>query len=115
MRVTTEIFVSALIRRVFGQGGFAAVIRRGAPEAGAVFIVTRDRVGEAALFGPAPQSAYGAEPSGGRQFMPVGSNLDERSLDERLAREQRFDSDIWVIELEPGAMPLGELVELTKP
>ena len=24
--------------------------------------------------------------------MPVGSNLDERSLEERLAREQRFDS-----------------------
>ena len=115
MRVTTEIFVSALIRRVFGQGGFAAVIRRGAAEAGAVFIVTRDRMGEAALYGPAPQSAYGGETGGGRQFMPVGSNLDERALEERLAREQRFDSDIWVIELEPGTTPVGELVEITRP
>ncbi|MEP2580565.1 MAG: DUF1491 family protein, partial [Roseibium sp.] len=38
MRVTSEFFVSALVRRVFGEGGFAAVSRRGAPEAGAVFV-----------------------------------------------------------------------------
>lgn len=115
MRVTTEFFVSALIRRVFGDGGFAAIIRRGAAEAGAVFIVTRGRTGEAALYGPAAQSAYGTEPGGGRLFTLLGGDLDERSLEERLAREQRFDSDIWVVELEPASTPLGELVELTKP
>ncbi len=115
MRVTTEFFVSALTRRVFGGGGFAAVIRRGATEAGAVFIVTRSRTGEAALYGPAAQTAYGSDSGGGRQFTLVGENLDEQSLNERLAREQRFDSDIWVVELEPGSTALGDLVEITKP
>lgn len=115
MRVTTEIFVSALIRRVFGEGGFAAVLRRGAAEAGAVFIVTRNRMGEAALYGPAAQAAYGPDSTGGRQFTPVGENLDDQSLNERLARELRFDSDIWVLELEPGSTALGDLVDLTKP
>lgn len=115
MRVTTEIFVSALMRRVFGDGGFAAVLRRGAAEAGAVFIVTRNRMGEAALYGPAAQTAYGSGPPGSRQFTLVGESLDEPSLDARLAREQRFDSDIWVVELEPGSTALADLVELTKP
>ncbi|TIL61977.1 MAG: DUF1491 family protein, partial [Mesorhizobium sp.] len=28
MRVTTDLWVSALLRRVFGAGGFAAVVKR---------------------------------------------------------------------------------------
>lgn len=115
MRVTTDIFVSALIRRVFGDGGFAAVVRRGAAEAGAVFIVTRNRLGEASLHAPAAQADYGAERPETRRFTLVGENVDQETLDGRLAREQRFDSDIWVVEIEPGRTPLAELVEITKP
>ena len=43
MRLTTDFWVSALMRRVFAEGGFAAVAKRGASEAGAVFVVTRNR------------------------------------------------------------------------
>ena len=46
MRLTSDFWVSALMRRVFAEGGFAAVARRGASEAGAVFVVTRNRVGQ---------------------------------------------------------------------
>lgn len=115
MRVTSDLFVSALMRRVFADGGFAAVVRRGAAEAGAVFIVTRDRFGEAALYGPAAQSVYAAEKPAARQFTPIGDKLDEAALDARLAKEQRFDSDIWVVEIETGKTPFAELVDLTKP
>lgn len=115
MRVTSDLFVSALVRRVFGDGGFAAVMRRGAAEAGAVFIVIRNRFGEAALYGPAAQSAYGEGKPADRQFTLVGEKLDDEALDARLTKEQRFDSDIWVVEIEPGATPLGQLVELTTP
>jgi hypothetical protein len=115
MRVTTDLFVSALIRRVFGDGGFAAVVRRGATEAGAVFIVTRNRLGEAALYAPAAQAAYAADTPATRQFTLVGENFDQETLDGRLAREQRFDSDIWVVEIEPGRTPFAEFVEITKP
>ena len=51
MRVTTDLWVSALLRRVFGAGGFAAVVNRGATEAGAVFVLTRGRLGDVALSG----------------------------------------------------------------
>ncbi|EHK53596.1 DUF1491 family protein, partial [Allomesorhizobium alhagi] len=55
MRVTTDLFVSALVRRIFAAGGFAAVVKRGATEAGAVFVIARGRLGDASLYGPAPQ------------------------------------------------------------
>lgn len=56
MRLKSEIFVSALIRRVFSAGGFAAVEKKGAEEAGAIFIRQRLRDGRENLYGPAPQS-----------------------------------------------------------
>ncbi|RUT88859.1 DUF1491 family protein, partial [Mesorhizobium sp. USDA-HM6] len=52
MRVTTDLWVSALLRRVFTAGGFAAVVKRGATEAGAVFVLSRGRLGEVVLYGP---------------------------------------------------------------
>ncbi len=68
MRVTTDFWVSALMRRVFAEGGFAAIARRGAAEAGAMFVVTRNRIGQSTLFGPAPQSAYDSARPDDRQF-----------------------------------------------
>ena len=32
----------------------------------------------------------------------------------RLAKEQRFDPDIWVVEIEGGAVPVEELLGLAK-
>ncbi|KAB2862521.1 MAG: DUF1491 family protein, partial [Bauldia sp.] len=43
MRVTTDFWISSVVRRAFAEGGFAAVERRGAAEAGAVMIRRRDR------------------------------------------------------------------------
>ena len=37
-RVKSDFWVSVLIRRVQIEGGFAYLARRGAPEAGAIFI-----------------------------------------------------------------------------
>lgn len=115
MRLTSDFWVSALMRRVFGDGGFAAVERRGAAEAGAIFVITRNRLGQSTLFGPAPQSAYdGARPDD-RRFTVVLTDAEPAAIEARLAREARFDSDIWVVELEPGATPVGQLLNLTTP
>jgi hypothetical protein len=114
MRVTSDFWVSALMRRVFGEGGFAAVARRGASEAGAVFVVTRNRVGLSTLFGPAPQSAYDSARPDDRQFSSLIVDAEAEAIEAKLAREQRFDSDIWVVELEPGSTPVEDLLNVTK-
>lgn len=114
MRVTSELWVSALTRRVFSTGGFAAVVRRGATEAGAIFVITRSRLGTSTLFGPAPQSAYDVADPDERQFGTLVSDGETEAVEARLAKEMRFDSDIWVVEIEPGQTPLEELIRLTK-
>lgn len=110
MRLTSDFFVSALTRRVFGDGGFAAVVRKGAAEAGAVFVTTRNRMGEVALFGPAPQTSYEEDRPSDRRFSLLLTEVDDAAVEARLAKEMRFDSDIWVIEIEPGKLPVEALL-----
>lgn len=114
MRLTSDFWVSALIRRVSLGGGFAAVVRRGATEAGAVFVVERDRLGGVRLYGPAAQASYGEERPSERLFAPVPVEGEE-AVNARLERETRFDPDIWVVEIEPGREPAAELLPLARP
>lgn len=115
MRVTADLWVSALVRRVFGAGGFAAVVKRGATEAGAVFVLARDRLGNTALFGPAPQTSYDSAKPDERLFTVVGAGEDAEALEARLEREKRFDPDIWVVEIEAGAVPVEDLISVKMP
>jgi len=95
--------VSALVRRAFSTGGFAAVVRRGATEAGAIFVIARDRMGEVALYGPAPQAAYDSGRPEDRFFVLLAKGTDD-AADAHLQRELRFDPDIWVVELEANGI-----------
>ena len=115
MRVTTDLWVSALLRRVFGAGGFAAVVKRGATEAGAVFVLSRGGLGEVSLFGPAPQTSYDSAKPDDRFFTLLGTGDDAAVLDARLEREKKFDPDIWVVEIEAGSVPVEELLSVKMP
>lgn len=115
MRVTSELWVSALVRRVFGAGGFAAVVRRGALEAGAIFVVARDRNGELTLFGPAPQTSYAEGRPDERHFQELTRTSDEQAVTTRLEKEARFDSDVWTVELELSGQPAETFFTVTKP
>lgn len=110
MRVTSEFFVSALIRRVFSSGGFAAVERKGATEAGAIFIRLRSRDGLERLYAPAPQTVFDETDSGERRFELRLDHVDAGKVEALLTREARFDSDLWVVELE--ADEIGDLISL---
>ena len=115
MRLITDFWVSALLRRVFGESGFGAILNRGALEAGAVFILTRDRFGRSNLYGPAPQTSYYSAKFGERQFSLLESDDDGTAIEKRLGRERHFDPDIWVVEIEPGKTEIKDLVFLTMP
>ena len=100
MRVKTDIFASALMRRVFARGDFAAVERRGADDAGAVFIRQSFRDGTETLFAPAPQSFFDTEDSGDRLFERRLDRVSRSETEAVLEREIRFDPDLWVLALE---------------
>lgn len=100
MRLKAGIFVAALTRRVFADGGMAVVERHGAEEAGAIFIRIRHRDGTESLAAPAPQTVFDNDHPDGRLFEMRQARVAESEISETLAREFRFDSDIWVVEIE---------------
>jgi len=90
-----------VMRKIRAQGGFAYLVRRGAQEAGAVFIVQRDRESTSNLYGPAPQSFYEAdEEKGARLFTLLLAKEREEKIQTYLEKELRFDPDIWIVEIE---------------
>lgn len=100
MRVTSAFFVSALVRRYFGEGATASVRRHGADEAGAIFIVLDRLTGAADLFGPAMQSVFQSDRPADRIFQLVATGLSPVDLGERIAREVDFDPDVWFVDIE---------------
>jgi hypothetical protein len=103
MRLKSGIWVAAYMRRCHIEGAFAAVRRRGAEEAGAVFIIINRLDGTASLYGPAPQSAFDEAQPAERIFTAVlggSAPVPEADIESRLTRETRFDPDIWIVEIE---------------
>jgi len=106
MRLKSGIWVSAYLRRCNVEGVFAAVRRRGAEEAGAIFIKVSRLDGTASLYGPAPQSAFDDARPADRFFTAVlgrETPVAEADVEARLQREIRFDPDIWIVEVEDRA------------
>lgn len=110
MRLRSDIFVSALIRRVFSAGGFAAVEKKGMDAAGAIFIRRRDRQGREYLYAPAPQALLEEGAEGDRLFELRLSEAGGTDVDALIARELKWDADLWVVEIEMDE--LGGLVQV---
>ena len=106
MRVTSDLWVAALLRRIFSEGGFGAVLRRGGDSAGAIFIVMRDRMGEAVLYGPAPQTGYDDARPDDRLFVELLRTTEETRIDERKARCGLLPPHEVLIMTPTGAAPL---------
>ena len=102
MRIRSDLFVSALTRRVFTAGGFAAVEYKGAEEAGAVFIRQRFRDGTETLYAPAPQNFFDDDEvaASERRFERRIDRGEPEAVGEHIARERKFDRDLWLLELE---------------
>lgn len=96
-RLTSDFWVSAYLRQAAHDGLDAVLRRRGAQEAGAIFVKLDRLDGTAALYGPAPQTL--ADPDGGRRFQLI-LDSDPGSVEERVERERRFDPDLWLVEIE---------------
>ena len=97
-RLRADIWVAAYLRHCASEGVFAALRRRGAAEAGAVFIKIDRLDGRAALLGPA--LALSDDSSGERRFERLMEEGSSDELEARMAKEIRFDADLWYVEIE---------------
>jgi hypothetical protein len=96
VNLKAEIWVKALIRRASVQNVPAMVVRRGQAEAGTIYVKVARLDGTADIFGP----TWGED--GSRIWMrSVGSGpVAESDADAYLARQEKFDPDFWVVEIE---------------
>ncbi|MEN3930423.1 DUF1491 family protein [Microvirga sp. W0021] len=99
-RLTSEFWVSAYIRRCNLEGIPAVLRRRGASEAGAIFIKIDKLDGTGDLFGPVPQSGFDTEATDDRQFSLILEAAASLDIEEKMQREIRFDEDLWWVEIE---------------
>ena len=99
MLLSTDIWVSALIRRIELAGSFAYLARKGDPRAGAVILkVLNLRTCETRFYRPETDDLWRRVAS---------------ADDDYIARQVRYDPDLWVVEIEDveGRTFLTEKVE----
>lgn len=89
-----SLMVGALRRRVQAAGGFATVLVKGSAFGSALLIVTRSD-GETKAF----EKIAGLDDGSGWRLGATGDS----DVAQFIARQQRFDPDIWVLELDVPA------------
>lgn len=99
-RLRTDFWVAALRRRAEGAGAYVSIARRGAEEAGAVFVEVDRRDGTFDLYGPAPQSVFEEGRATERLFTLLVAGASSEATRSRMEQEVRFDSDLWLIDIE---------------
>jgi hypothetical protein len=100
VRLKSELWVKAYIRRCAADGRWAVVARKGDPDAGSVFVRVDLLDGRVRLFGPPPGSAFGED--GERRWVEIGETGPMAGEDAAayLDRRASFDQDIWIVDLE---------------
>lgn len=101
-RLRSDFWVAAHLRRLDVDGIPAVLRRRGAAEAGSIFVKVDRLDGSADLYGPAPQSLIGADDIGERRFVTLLQGAEAPDVEARIASETRFDTDLWIIEIDDG-------------
>ncbi len=94
-RLTTRLRVDAMIRRAQSEGGFATVLVHGDDSAGSLILVLARRDGgQTALARTLAASGYAWTPAAEQPAGTYGI------IDEYVARQRRYDPDLWVLELD---------------
>ena len=100
-RVKAGLWVSMALRMGNANGRFGAVIRKGDPDAGGVLVVLRGREGLSVL-----SQLRSAEGELAWMRATGAAPVDDAAADAYIARQVKFDPDLWVIEFEaPDLLP----------
>lgn len=93
--LSTDVWVSALIRRAELDGAFATVVRKGDQRAGDVVIKAYNTSERTARLFSQSLDMQGQP----LWIQPVASEM-ESELDAYLERRRKYDPDLWVVEVE---------------
>ncbi len=95
-RLASGLLVSALIRRVNGDGGFATVIAKGDETAGTILVLTAEKGRNTGLL----ERIRGMD--GAYEWAAVGpQDIDNKEeFESYISRRRRSDPDLWLIELD---------------
>jgi hypothetical protein len=91
-RLPSHVEVSAIMRRVETEGGFATVVRKGDPDRGAITLILQER-GEI-------RGILERELGSNFTYEWTFKTESSESLNDLIARKTRFDPDFWLIELD---------------
>src|SRR5687768_4137651 len=95
MLLSSDLWVSALIRRAELGGAFATVVRKGDARAGTVIVKVFDTSARRARL---YSEAFGAD--GDRLWLQPVESDSEAELDAYVQRQIGYDPDLWVVEVE---------------
>ena len=94
-RLRSEIRVSAHLRRCAAAGVFAAIVKKGDADAGAIAVKIYLQSNRAILF----VESYAED--GAHEWRNVfDGETDEAAIDAYLQKEIQFDPDLWIVEIE---------------
>jgi hypothetical protein len=94
-RLKAGIYVKALIRRAEVSGASAYVARRGAEEAGAIYLKLARPDRSCTVLSQARRG------DGELVWMkPLGETSDDEAANKYFDKQIRFDPDLWIVEIE---------------
>ena len=100
-RLKAGLWVKATLRLADGNGRPGAVLRKGDADAGGVLVVLRGREGLSVL-------SQARDADGALAWLRAtgAAPVDQAAADSYIARQVRFDPDLWVVEFEaPDLLP----------
>jgi hypothetical protein len=100
-RIKAGIWVSMALRMGNASGRYGAVLRKGDPDAGGVLVVLRNDKAVSVL-----SQLRSAEGELAWMRATGAAPVDDATADAYIARQVKFDPDLWVIEFEtPDLLP----------
>ena len=101
----TDLWAAAFVRRHNDLGHICVVVRRGDPIAGQVFLEVDHLNGTVSLYTPAPAALRKDDDD--RLFQRRFDRVEPDKVRARIAQEEGFDPDLWVVSVELRDGDLG--------
>ena len=95
-RLPAAVEAAGLIRRAQAAGDFAAIIKKGDADRGALLLLVSSRGRHAACL----ERRLGLDGAYCWNRVGPGESADSQEVAEFLAKRARFDADLWAIELD---------------